>query len=334
MSTLCCISSGSSRRSSGGAGRPRSSSSSSRCSSTRSSARCTATRSTASPAVDVLLAGLFGYGAANTAFGGLAIMLVVPARGGRAQAAARDAAAACRLPRRRAALDARDVRAAVGRACSRSAASAFDASMPANWLGFAGAIVLGVASLRRTRTCGGGAHPLGGGRLGRRQRRRSSRWRSSRARSGRRRTSRPSCRRSPTCYRSRTSSTSSTASTSTATRSSPIRKRSRSCSRGALAGVVVALAALRLDAPRALSASGCRASRGSTGARRPRRERRRRTSRRRPSGRLHARSASFEATSPRSLSCRFARRRGVELDRQRDELEENGNARRARSRRR
>ncbi len=29
------------------------------------------------PAVDVLLAGLFGYGAANTAFGGLAIILVV-----------------------------------------------------------------------------------------------------------------------------------------------------------------------------------------------------------------------------------------------------------------
>ena len=29
------------------------------------------------PAVDILLAGLFGYGAANTAFGGLAIMLVV-----------------------------------------------------------------------------------------------------------------------------------------------------------------------------------------------------------------------------------------------------------------
>ena len=28
------------------------------------------------PAVDVLLAGLFGYGAANTAFGGLAIILV------------------------------------------------------------------------------------------------------------------------------------------------------------------------------------------------------------------------------------------------------------------
>ena len=29
------------------------------------------------PAVDILLAGLFGYGAANTAFGGLAIVLVV-----------------------------------------------------------------------------------------------------------------------------------------------------------------------------------------------------------------------------------------------------------------
>ena len=29
------------------------------------------------PAVDVLLAGLFGYGAVNTAFGGLAIMLVI-----------------------------------------------------------------------------------------------------------------------------------------------------------------------------------------------------------------------------------------------------------------
>ena len=90
---------------------------------------------------------------------------------------------------------------------------AFDASMPANWLGFAGAIVLGVACVRRARAGGRVAHPLGGGRLGRRQRRDPARWRSSPARSGRRATSRRSCRRSPTCSRSPTSSTSSTAST-------------------------------------------------------------------------------------------------------------------------
>ena len=48
------------------------------------------------PAVDVLLAGLFGYGAANTAFARARDHPRRPARGGHAQAAARDAAA--RLP--------------------------------------------------------------------------------------------------------------------------------------------------------------------------------------------------------------------------------------------
>ena len=43
---------------------------------------------------DTLLAGLIGYGAANTAFAGLAITLVIRREGGHAEAAARDAAAA------------------------------------------------------------------------------------------------------------------------------------------------------------------------------------------------------------------------------------------------
>ena len=81
-------------------------------------------------------------------------------------------------------------------------------------------------------------------------------------------------------------------------------------------------AALRLDAPRALSASGYRAARGSTGAPRPRRARRRRTSRRRPSASPAPPVASFEATSPRSPELPLRATRSVELDRQRHELEQ------------
>ena len=156
-----------------------------------------------------------------------------------------------RLPRCRAALDARDVRAAVGRACSCSAASAFDASMPANWLGFVGAIVLGVACFAGLGLAARGAHPLGGGRVGRRQRRRAADGvplglvRPDAGLPGR------SCRRSPTCSRSRTSSTSSTASTSTATRSSPIRRRSL---------IVLAWGARRASSSPCGASAGCRAS--------------------------------------------------------------------------
>jgi ABC-2 type transport system permease protein len=95
-------------------------------------------------AVDVLLAGLFGYGAANTAFGGLAIILV-----GRRESGV--------LKRLRSTPLAPAVYLAAVLLSTLVTFSlqavgllvlgglAFDASMPANWLGFAGAIVLGVA---------------------------------------------------------------------------------------------------------------------------------------------------------------------------------------------
>lgn len=96
------------------------------------------------PAADVLLAGLFGYGAANTAFAGLAIALVVRRESGV-------------LKRLRATplvpwiyLTAVLLSTLVTFAFQSVSllglgGLAFDASMPANWLGFAGAIVLGVA---------------------------------------------------------------------------------------------------------------------------------------------------------------------------------------------
>ena len=96
------------------------------------------------PAVDVLLAGLFGYGAANTAFAGLAIILV-----GR-----REAGVLKRLratPLTPAVYLAAVLLSTLATFALQSVSLlglgglAFDASMPANWLGFAGAIVLGVA---------------------------------------------------------------------------------------------------------------------------------------------------------------------------------------------
>ena len=95
-------------------------------------------------AVDVLLAGLFGYAAANTAFAGLAIVLVVRREGGL-------------LKRLRATpmppvtyltavlLSTLTTFALQSVALLALGGLVFDASMPANWLGFAGAIVLGVA---------------------------------------------------------------------------------------------------------------------------------------------------------------------------------------------
>ena len=96
------------------------------------------------PAVDVLLAGLFGYGAANTAFAGLAIILV-----GR-----REAGVLKRLratPLTPAVYLAAVLLSTLATFALQSVSLlalgglAFGASMPANWLGFAGAIVLGVA---------------------------------------------------------------------------------------------------------------------------------------------------------------------------------------------
>ena len=97
------------------------------------------------PAVDVLLAGLFGYGAANTAFGGLAIVLVV-----RREAGVLKRIRATPLPPG-AYLAAVLLSTLVNFALQAVGllvlgGLVFDASMPANWLGFAGAVVLGVAS--------------------------------------------------------------------------------------------------------------------------------------------------------------------------------------------
>jgi ABC-2 type transport system permease protein len=96
------------------------------------------------PAADVLLAGLFGYGAANTAFGWLAITLVIRREAGilkrlRSTPLPPWAYVAAVL------LSTLLVFALQAVALLVLGSVAFDASMPANWLGFAGAIVLGVA---------------------------------------------------------------------------------------------------------------------------------------------------------------------------------------------
>jgi ABC-2 type transport system permease protein len=96
------------------------------------------------PAEDVLLAGLFGYGAANTAFAGLAIFLV-----GR-----REAGILKRLratPLSPATYFASVLLSTLITFALQSVGLvalgtlAFGASLPENWLGFVGAIVLGVA---------------------------------------------------------------------------------------------------------------------------------------------------------------------------------------------
>jgi len=97
------------------------------------------------PAVDVLLAGLFGYGAANTALGGLAITLVIRREAGvlkrlRATPLAPSVYLTAVL------LSTLVTFALQSVALLGLGGVLFDASMPANRLGFAGAIVLGVAS--------------------------------------------------------------------------------------------------------------------------------------------------------------------------------------------
>jgi ABC-2 type transport system permease protein len=95
------------------------------------------------PAVDVLLAGLFGYGAANTAFAGLAIILV-----SRREAGVLKRLRATPLPPATylgaVLLSTLVLFALQAVALLALGALAFDASMPENWLGFAGAVVLGV----------------------------------------------------------------------------------------------------------------------------------------------------------------------------------------------
>ena len=96
------------------------------------------------PSADVLLAGLFGYGAANTAFAGLAIILV-----GRREAGVLKRLRSTPLPPATyiaaVLLSTLVVFALQAVALVVLGTFAFDASLPANWLGFAGAIVVGVA---------------------------------------------------------------------------------------------------------------------------------------------------------------------------------------------
>ena len=96
------------------------------------------------PAVDVLLAGLFGYGAANTAFAGLAIILV-----GRREAGVLKRLRATPLPpatyMAAVLLSMLVIFALQSAGLVALGTLAFGATTPANWLGFAGAIVLGVA---------------------------------------------------------------------------------------------------------------------------------------------------------------------------------------------
>jgi ABC-2 type transport system permease protein len=96
------------------------------------------------PSADVLLAGLFGYGAANTAFAGLAIILV-----SRREAGILKRLRATPLPPwaylGAVLLSTLLVFALQAVGLVVLGGLAFDASRPANALGFAGAIVLGVA---------------------------------------------------------------------------------------------------------------------------------------------------------------------------------------------
>jgi ABC-2 type transport system permease protein len=96
------------------------------------------------PSADLLLAGLFGYGAANTAFAGLAIILV-----SRREAGILKRLRATPLPPRAyltaVLLSTLVVFALEAVALLVLGSLGFGASMPENPLGFAGAIVLGVA---------------------------------------------------------------------------------------------------------------------------------------------------------------------------------------------
>jgi ABC-2 type transport system permease protein len=97
------------------------------------------------PAADILLAGLFGYGAANTAFGGLAITLVLRRERGELKRI-RATPLAPSVYMTAVLLSTLVTFALEAVALVALGGLVFDASMPENWLGFAGAIVLGVIS--------------------------------------------------------------------------------------------------------------------------------------------------------------------------------------------
>ena len=233
------------------------------------------------PAVDVLLVGLFGYGAMTTAFGGLAIMLVV-----RREAGVLKRLRSTPLPPptylAAVVLSTLTTFALQSVALLALGGIGFGASMPANWLGFAGAIVLGVASF-----AGLG---FGGAAL---------------IRSAEGVSAVVNVVILPMAFLS--GSFGPTADFPSALQAiadvlpltyfldivNGVYFDGDSLFADPTALAIVARvgdrrrrrrrAPLRLGAPRALSASGCRATRGSTGARRPRRVRRRRTSRPPPS---------------------------------------------------
>ena len=96
------------------------------------------------PSGDILLAGLFGYGAANTAFGGLAIFLVT-----RREAGVLKRLRSTPLPPATyiaaVLLSMLVVFALQAVALIVLGRLVFDASLPENWLGFAGAVALGAA---------------------------------------------------------------------------------------------------------------------------------------------------------------------------------------------
>lgn len=96
------------------------------------------------PSADVLLAGLFGYGAANTAFGGLAIIVV-----GRREAGVlkrlRSTPLAPTTYISAVLLSTLVVFAIQAVGLLVLGRFGFDAGAPASWLGFGGAIILGVA---------------------------------------------------------------------------------------------------------------------------------------------------------------------------------------------
>jgi ABC-2 type transport system permease protein len=96
------------------------------------------------PAQDVLLSGLFGYAAANTSFAGLAILLV-----GRREAGVLKRLRSTPLPPATylaaVLLSMLVLFALQAVGLLALGALAFDASMPANVLGFAGSVVLGTA---------------------------------------------------------------------------------------------------------------------------------------------------------------------------------------------
>jgi ABC-2 type transport system permease protein len=97
------------------------------------------------PAEDVILVGLFGYGAATTAMGGLAIMLVIRRENGVLK---RLRATPLRAPVYFAAVVLSTLTTFAFQSVALLALGGFGfgASMPRNWLGFAGAIVLGVGA--------------------------------------------------------------------------------------------------------------------------------------------------------------------------------------------